>query len=69
MRREWIYRPVPGSDAEALRSEPAGRGSHAGPTMLCMDVGRDCTRAICPISAPPLVIRGELARLRRLADE
>lgn len=70
MRREWIYCPVLGSDAEVLRSEPARRGSQDAPAMLCMDVGRYCTEGICPIcSVPPQVIRGELARLRQLTAD
>lgn len=70
MRRQWTYCPVVGSEVEVLVSEPGRRGSGDAPTMLCLDVGRACTEAVCPIcSVPPQVIRTELARLRQLAAD
>lgn len=70
MRRQLTYCPVVGSETEVLVSEPRRRGSGAAPSMLCLDVGRSCTEALCPIcSVPPQLIRSELARLRALAAD
>ena len=65
MLREMTYCPVLGGEVEVLVSEPGRRGSGASPTRMCMDVGRYCTEAVCPVcSVPPQAIRGELDRLR-----
>ena len=64
MRAKLVYCPELGQQVEIVETRGTREGSCGA---LCLDVGRHCTEAICPIcTVPPQWIRAELRSLRDL---
>lgn len=69
MLSRMIYCPVLDQEVEVLESEPHRRGARGGRSQICLDVGRWCTEAVCPVcSVPPQAIRAEMARMMDIAE-